>query len=109
MLVNKQQEFAVAIAKLVLYATEIGLPVTFGDAYRDPRLHGEMGIKKGYGMASSCHKLRLAVDLNIIKDGKIADVSEYKKLQKYWHDNLGGSELIEEDANHFSWAHEGHR
>lgn len=104
-LVQKQQQFAVAISKLILYADSIGLPVTLGDAYRDPRLHGAMGEKKGYGSANSCHKLRLAEDLNIIKDGKIAPISDYEKLQKYWRENLGGSEMIAEDSNHFSWPH----
>jgi hypothetical protein len=109
MLVKKQQDFAIAIAKLILYAAEIGLPVTLGDAYRDPRVHGAMGVKIGYSLANSCHKIRLAVDLNIIKDGKIADISEYKKLQEYWRTHLGGSALIESDSNHFSWEHEGFR
>lgn len=102
-LVQKQQQFAVAISKLILYADSIGLPVTLGDAYRDPRLHGEMGVKKGYGSANSCHKLRLAQDLNIIKEGKIAPIADYEKLQKYWRENLGGSEMIASDSNHFSW------
>ena len=102
-IVQKQQQFAVAISKLILYADSIGLPVTLGDAYRDERLHGKMGEKKGYGAANSCHKLRLAVDVNIIKDGKIAPISDYEKLQKYWRENLGGSEMIANDSNHFSW------
>ena len=103
-LVTKQQQFAISIAKLIIYAESIGLPVTFGDAYRDPRLHGATGNKQGYGAANSCHKLRLAVDLNIIKDGKISPISDYEKLQKYWRDNLNGSEMIDGDSNHFSWA-----
>lgn len=103
-MVPKQQQFAVALAKLILHAESVGLPVTFGDAYRDPRLHGAMGEKRGYGAANSCHKLRLAVDLNIIKDGKIAPISEYEKLQKHWRENLGGSEMITDDSNHFSWS-----
>jgi hypothetical protein len=102
-MVPKQQQFAVALAKLIIHADSIGLPVTFGDAFRDPRLHGAIGVKQGYGSANSCHKLRLAVDLNIIKDGKIAPESDYEKLQNYWHDNLGGSKMIPGDANHFSW------
>ena len=100
-----QQQFALSLAKLVIYADSIGLPVTFGDAYRDPRLHGAMGVKLGYGSANSCHKLRLAVDLNIIKNGALAPESEYIKLQDYWRKNLGGSPMIPGDSNHFSWAH----
>ena len=87
-MVLKQQQFAVAIAKLILYADSASLYVTFGDAYRDPRLHGAIGEKKGYGAANSCHKLRLAVDLNIIQNGTIAPESEYKKLQDYWKSGI---------------------
>jgi len=106
---DKQQQFAVAIAKLIIYADSVGVPVTLGDAYRDPRLHGAVGVKLGYGSANSCHKMRLAVDLNIIKDGKLADESEYIKLQKYWRENLGGSPMIPGDSNHFSWEHGAYR
>ena len=107
-LLIKQQRFALAIADLIQYAEEVGLAVTFGDAYRDPRLHGQMGFKQGYGHKNSCHKLRLAVDLNIIIDGKIAGSNAYNKLHDYW-DTIGGSERIANDLNHFSFEHEGHR
>lgn len=107
-LLIKQQNFAIAIAHLIIHAKEIGTPVTYGDAYRDPRLHGDMGIKKGYGSANSCHKLRLAVDLNIVINGKLAPISAYEKLHDYW-DSIGGSKRIETDLNHFSFEHNGYR
>ena len=107
-LLELQQDFAIKLAKLILVAEEIGLPVTFGDAYRDPRLHGDMGTKLGYGAANSCHKIRLAVDLNIIKDGKMAPESVYHKLHDEW-DKLGGSKRIDNDLNHFSFSHGGFR
>ena len=97
-----------AIAELIMWATDEGIPVTFGDAYRDPRLHGELGVSKGYGHKYSCHKIRLAVDLNIIKDGKIAGAEYYNKLHDYW-DTLGGAERIKADLNHFSFEHDGYR
>lgn len=103
-LLIKQQQFSVALSKLIIYADSIGLPVTFGDAYRDPRLHGEWGVKAGYGAPNSCHKIRLAVDLNLIINRVNAPLSEYARLQKYWRENLGGSPMIEGDSNHFSWA-----
>jgi len=106
---EKQQQFALSLAKLVIYSESIGLPVTFGDAYRDPRVHGAMGVKQAYGSANSCHKLRLAVDLNIIKDGKLAGEPEYINLQKYWRENLCGSPMIPGDSNHFSWEHGAYR
>jgi len=107
-LVDKQQAFALAIAKLIQHAEQIGTPVTFGDAYRDPRLHGGMGVKAAYGEANSCHKIRLAVDFNIILNGKLAPVAAYAKLHDYW-DTLGGAKRIEKDLNHFSFEHNGYR
>ena len=103
-MVKKQQAFAKAVAQLILHADAIGLPVTLGDAYRDPRLHGAMGVKQGYGAANSCHKLRLALDLNIIKGGKLAGEAEYAKLHEFW-DTVGGSPFIADDMNHFSFQH----
>ena len=44
---QKQSKFAEMAAKLILKAIEMGYEVTLGDAYRDPRLHGELGVKKG--------------------------------------------------------------
>lgn len=40
-----------------------------GDLFRDPRLHGALGVKQGYGARNSCHKLKIAIDLNLFKDG----------------------------------------
>ena len=101
-LVKKQYEFTRAIAKLILWCNENGFVITFGDAYRDPRVHGAMGKKLAYGAANSCHKLRLAVDLNLIlPDGRLAQPEDYAPLHDYW-DSLGGSKRIENDMNHFS-------
>ena len=57
------------VAQLIDKAHELGYELTFGDAYRDPRVHGEQGVKKSYSEGRSAHKHRLAVDLNLFKDG----------------------------------------
>jgi len=67
---EKQSLFAFHVSRLIQHARELGYEVTLGDAYRDPRLHGALGEKKGYGHRNSCHKIRLAIDLNLFKDGK---------------------------------------
>jgi len=51
------------VAKLIEHAYSLGYTITLGDAYRDPRLHGALGVRMGYGNAKSCHKLRLALTL----------------------------------------------
>lgn len=53
-----------------------GFEVTLGDAYRDPRLHGEIGVKLGYGHPRSAHKNRLAIDLNLFKGGEFLSSSD---------------------------------
>ena len=59
----KQRRFSYQIAKLIVWAyDELGVELTMGDAFRDPRIHGAFGTKKGYGRRSSCHKLKLAQD-----------------------------------------------
>ena len=110
-----QSKFAVMVANLIIFARDCGYEVTFGDAYRDPRVFGEMGVKQGYGEANSCHKLRLAVDLNLFIDGVYRpDVDAYKILGEFW-ERQGGSwggrfaGANAGDANHFSMAWEGHK
>ena len=110
---ERQCDFTLATAKLIIYAYDIGVKLTYGDAYRDPRVFGQAGISKGYGRPSSCHKIRLAVDFNLFKNGYyIADTSEsimlYDKLHDKW-DELGGSKRILNDLNHFSFEHNGRR
>lgn len=107
-LLQKQQEFVLMISQLIQFAYQNNYRLTFGDAYRDPRLHGEVGVKKSYSSAKSNHKIRLAVDFNLFKDGKYLTATEdYTKLGEYW-ESLGGSWGGRfRDGNHFSLEHEG--
>ena len=42
-----------------------------GDGYRDERVFGRYGVKKGYGASRSNHKVRLAQDLILdVWDGR---------------------------------------
>ncbi|MPS58907.1 MAG: M15 family peptidase [Pseudomonas sp.] len=105
---QKQRHFTRLVGLLIEYAYQNGFELTFGDAYRDPRLHGEMGVKKSYSSAKSNHKIRLAVDFNLFKDGKYLTATEdYTKLGEYW-ESLGGCWGGRfNDGNHFSLEHEG--
>jgi len=101
---DKQRKFTLMIAKLIIYAYEQGYELTVGDFYRDPRLHGEHGTKKGYGAAKSVHKLRLAGDLNLFANGEYIASSDHPAwyvLHEYW-ELLGGAKAVPNDANHFS-------
>jgi len=59
---EKQQQFTRMVADLILFAYEHGYGLTFGDAYRSPKVE--------YGHKNSLHRKRLAIDLNLFKDGK---------------------------------------
>lgn len=105
---QKQRQFTRMIGLLIEYAYQQGYELTVGDAYRDPRLHGEVGVKKGYGHPKSAHKQRLAMDLNLFKDDKYLDKTEdHRFLGEYW-ESMGGSWGGRfEDGNHYSLEYNG--
>jgi len=115
-LTDKQFEFTRMVAKLISYAYQKGYKLTFGDAYRDPRVFGIMGENKpySYGHTYSCHKIRLAVDFNLfVKKGKrwiySTDSNDYIPLGLYW-ESMGGSWGGRfQDSNHFSIEHDGRK
>lgn len=105
-----QSEFAHLIPSLITYARALGYEVTLGDAFRDPRVHGEIGEKKGYGHSKSAHKLRLALDLNLFKDGVYLEGTEaHRELGEWWEQQhplarWGGRF---NDGNHYSFYYQG--
>lgn len=107
---EKQSMFARMVADLISHAGSIGYEVTMGDAYRDPRVHGEVGVKMGYGHAMSCHKLRLAIDLNLFRDGQLLQGTDAHRELGEWWESCGGSWGGRfGDGNHYSLEHEGMR
>lgn len=107
---EKQSDFVQMVARLIDYAYDNGFELTFGDAYRDPRVHGHVGTSRGYGRKNSLHKERLAVDFNLFKDGiYLTNAQDYNKLGEFW-EAIGGSWGGRfSDANHFSLENEGRR
>lgn len=98
---KKQNLFATLVARLIITAQYRGYTVSFGDAYRDKRCP--------YGSKHSLHKKRLAIDLNLFKDGVyLKDGSGHEELHDMW-DQWGGAKRIENDLNHYSLEHEGYR
>lgn len=113
---QNQSTFALLVAKLIIKAYSLGYEVTLGDAYRDPRLHGAVGERKGYGHAKSAHKQRLAIDLNLFMDtdadGDLdfaATTELHRPLGEWWEEQhplarWGGRF---NDGNHYSFEWEG--
>lgn len=107
---DKQRLFTRNISNLIEFAYTRGYELTFGDAYRDPRLHGEVGVKLGYGHPKSAHKSRLAVDFNLFKGGKfLTEDKDHEPLGIYWESlhplNRWGGRFS--DGNHYSMEHNG--
>lgn len=105
-----QREFAREVSLLISYIYSKGYECTLGDAYRDPRLHGEIGIKKGYGHRNSCHKIRLAIDLNLFRDGQYLSLtSDHQIFGTWWKSRSSyhawGGDF--EDGNHYSFEYQG--
>jgi len=101
---EKQQEFTLMVSQLISWAYYKGYRLTFGDAYRDPRVFGKKGEKVGYGKAASNHKSRLAIDLNLFKDGEYLGLTkDHEVLGEYW-ELLGGSWGGRyNDGNHYEY------
>ena len=104
---DQQAAFARDIADLIMYANHIGYTVTLGEAYRTPE-QAELNEKKGIGIKSSLHCDRLAMDLNLFKNGVYLPRSEdYKELGIHWENlsehNLWGGHFTGKliDGNHF--------
>lgn len=98
------------LPRLLDKAHEMGFELTGGDLFRDPRVHGAIGVKMGYGHPRSAHKNKLAVDLNLFKNGVfLAATTDHKELGEWWEKQ---HELCRwggrfEDGNHYSFEHEG--
>ena len=107
---QKQRAFTNMVAQLIFWAYDHGYELTFGDAYRDPRVFGPVGEKKGYGRSMSNHKIRLAVDLNLFQDGVyMTETKDHEPLGEYW-ESLGGAWGGRfNDGNHYSVEYEGRR
>ena len=107
---QKQRLFTKLISELILWAYDNGYEFTEGDSYRDPRLHGQLGTKKGYSAKNSLHKLRLARDLNLFIDEEWQPATKsHTPIGEKWESmhelcRWGGRFG---DGNHYSFTHQG--
>lgn len=95
----KQRAFALMVAELIQYVYDSGYEITFGDAH----------AKSGH-MPNSLHYVRLAIDLNLFKDGAyLTSTEDHQAFGEYW-ESLGGSWGGRfGDGNHYSIEHMGRR
>ena len=107
---EKQSKFVYMVSQLIAWAYANGYELTLGDGYRDPRVFGIHGETRGYGKPYSNHKLRLAVDFNLFKNGAwLQDTEDFRPLGEFW-ESIGGSWGGRfQDGNHFSLEHGGRK
>lgn len=89
---NQQSTFVQMVADLILFAYDHGYELTFGDAY----------ATDGH-VENSRHYSRLAIDLNLFKDGiYLTETDDHRELGEYW-ESIGGSWGGRfRDGNHYS-------
>lgn len=106
---QKQSRFASMVALLINKAFEMGYEVTLGEAYRSEWEAARLA-KEGLGIKRSLHCDRLAVDLNLFKDGVYLATTEAHRPLGLWWESIGGAWGGRfNDGNHYSLAHEGRK
>ncbi|MHC4643955.1 MAG: M15 family metallopeptidase [Planctomycetota bacterium] len=96
---EKQSKFAKMVGNLLVYINAVGYEATLGDAY----------AKTGH-KPNSNHYLRLAIDINLFKDGKyLTKTEDHEQFGLFW-ELMGGSWGGRfNDGNHYSLEHNGRR
>lgn len=108
---EKQSLFAVLVARLIQYATGLEYELTFGETYRSKE-EAERLAKLGLGIKNSLHCVRLAVDLNLFKDGiYLSSTEAHRPLGEWWErqDPLCRWGGRFGDGNHYSLEHGGRK
>jgi hypothetical protein len=118
-LLAKQKVFSRLVARLIEDAYRLGYEVTLAEAYRPPEvaaMYAERAKRDGRrAIADSLHTERLAIDLNLFRDGRfLRKTEEYEPLGLVWesysepeYDCSWGGRF--DDGNHFSIVHRGRR
>ena len=109
---QKQRLFTRLMAEWTIWVYQQGYELSDGDAYRDKRVHGDIGERVGYGRANSNHKQRLARDYNLFIDGVYQTSTEaHKPLGDKWesmhHLCAWGGRNNNSDGNHYCFTHNG--
>lgn len=110
---KKQSRFTCYVSSLLLKAESLGYDVTLGEVWRSEEVASfqtKANAAKGIGIVNSLHRLRLAIDINLFKDGVfLTKPEDYKALGAFWKklcsDCRWGGDFKRVDAVHFSVQH----
>lgn len=108
-----QERFAQDAARLIQKAADLGYGVTLGEAWRTPE-QAALNAQKDSGIVHSLHIERLALDINLFRDGEyLTQTEDFRPLGEWW-ESLGpnhkwGGRFKRADGNHFSISPDGER
>lgn len=113
-LIEAQWLFSQLAARLILEAYRLGCTVTLGEAWR-PHEMARLYAQRGSGSLNSLHIDRLAIDLNLFRDGQWLQASEdHAELGAWWKAQhplarWGGDFRPKPDGNHYSVEWQGRK
>ena len=105
-LLEQQMIFARNIGLLLQFISKSPYKCTLGEVYRTPK-QAALNAQEGSGIVNSLHCERLAIDINLFKDGKyLKDSKDYATIGAYWKslhilNSWGGDFHTRPDGNHF--------
>ena len=100
---EKQSAFMWMLADLIRHADHLGYELTMGRGYASVAAN-----KADNGHPNSNHLNRLAIDLNLFKNGRfLTETDDHEPLGIYW-ESIGGTWGGRfNDGNHYSLEHNG--
>ena len=100
-LLQKQMIFAAMVPSLINEARRLGYQVTLGEALRS-REEALRLSKLGVGLKNSLHIDKLAIDLNLFKDGVYQKTTEaHRQLGTWWEMQSAGKDFVCHWGGHF--------
>lgn len=112
---RKQFIFASLVPLLINEAIRLGFTCTLGECWRPPEM-AAIYAKRGSGIKNSLHELKLAIDINLFRDGVYLDSTEaHRQLGTWWESISAGKDYVTAwgghwgDGNHYSIMHGGRK
>ena len=99
---EKQEKFSLMLSELIQWAYSQGYKIRLGHVLRcaDCRTGSEVSL----------HKVKLAADLNLFKEGKfLSSTEDHLFLGEKWEEMGGSWGGRFRDGNHYSLEHEGRK
>jgi len=108
---KKQELFARLYWRLLQHIEEAGYQVRIGETWRS-KAAAEDNARRGVGIINSVHRLKLAVDLNLFKNGRyLTSSDDHQAFGAWWEDQhelcRWGGRFKNRDGNHYSLEHHG--